>query len=121
MYNGFLIRYTWAILFATLRQDGDNDKPPFGFRYPSHMKQYYTRTTTISFKCSPTMLNSMNEIMIKRYIDRSSVIRLALYLLDSYMRDPAIADCDLFELLDRMESIHPNREVSFSQFCGFTN
>lgn len=67
------------------------------------------------------MLNSMNEIMIKRYIDRSSVIRLALYLLDSYMKDPAITNCDLYELLGRMESIHPHQRVNFSQFCGFNN
>lgn len=67
------------------------------------------------------MLESMNEMMITRYLDRSSVIRLALYLLDSYMHREDIVESDLFELVDKLEHIIPNKEHSFSEFCGFNN
>ncbi|MFI3243440.1 MAG: hypothetical protein R3Y56_04220 [Akkermansia sp.] len=85
------------------------------------MKNTTGHPTTISFKCSPLMLESMNHVMITRYLDRSSVIRLALYLLDSYMSQEEIAQGDLFLLVEKMEKICPNQEHSFSEFCGFNN
>ncbi len=67
------------------------------------------------------MLESMNEIMVKRYLDRSSVIRLALYLLDSYMHREDIMESDLFQLIEKLEGITAKNEHSFSEFCGFNN
>ncbi len=85
----------------------------------SLMKLTKTTPITVSFKCSPLMFNSMNEMMIKRYLDRSSVIRLALYLFDAYMHQPDIIESDLYELVERLESLQPEGQMSFSEFCRY--
>lgn len=83
------------------------------------MKINHPTPTTISFKCSSVMLDSINEIMCKRYLDRSSVLRLAVYLLDGFMKRPDMLDIDLHELVDKLEHEHAQEFISFSDFCGY--
>lgn len=64
------------------------------------------------------MLNSLNEIMYKRYLDRSSVLRLAIYLLDGYLKRPEISQANLHELVDLLEHEHLSEPISFSDFCS---
>jgi len=55
--------------------------------------------------------------MNERNIDKSSTIKLALYLLDGYMQREEIRKLNIFELVDHIEKVGPRNRLNFGDFC----
>lgn len=72
---------------------------------------------SISFKCSPSFQCSIQRIMNERNIDKSSIIKLALYLLDGYMQQDEIKKLNIFQLVDSIEKVGPQDRLDFGDFC----
>ncbi len=70
----------------------------------------------VSFKCSNSVTNSLNRLMVERAIDRTSVIKLALYLFDGYMQRSDVQRLNLFELVRHIEQEGPENRLSYGDF-----
>ncbi len=62
------------------------------------------------------MEECLSRIMSERGLNRTSVIRLALYALDCFSRRSEVRGLTLAELLERLEGISPEARVSFQDF-----
>lgn len=71
-----------------------------------------------TFRCSELMCEEMERIMKERCVDRTSVIRLALYLLGEYMRREEVQQADLAGLIELMEREAPADYPRFARFSG---
>ncbi len=69
-----------------------------------------------SFRCSRGMEDCLSRLMRERGLNRTSVIRLALYALDCLSRRGEVRALTLSELLEQLEELAPEAPVSFAEF-----
>lgn len=70
----------------------------------------------ICFRATESMCDTINRIMDERLIDRTTVIKLALYHFDSYMRKHEVRQKDLYGIVQDLESEAAPEQEKFEQF-----
>lgn len=70
----------------------------------------------ICFRASDTICTAINRIMDERCIDRTTVIKLALYHFDSYMRRVEVRRKDLFDIVRDLEAAAMPEQSCFRHF-----
>ena len=75
------------------------------------MRKAYT------FRCTKRMENSMNELMNNWEIDRTSVIKLALYLFAIHMQQSKIERMDHRGLIHEIERMAPPDFPDYASFA----
>ncbi len=87
--------------------------PPAASRFlPDDMAQPYI----YSFRCSRGMEESLSRLMHELGLNRTSVIRLALYALDCISRRQEVQQLPLSELVEQLGAMAPERHLSFCDF-----
>ncbi|MGN0869046.1 MAG: hypothetical protein ACI4O9_05940 [Akkermansia sp.] len=71
----------------------------------------------ITFRCPETIMQAVENIMLDRDIDRTSVMKLALYLLTATLKRPDINEKDLWQLVRWLEAQAPEGMPTFAAFC----
>lgn len=71
-----------------------------------------------TFRCPEPMRQSIEEIMIERNLDRTSVIKLALYHFCKTMRKRHVRKKNLYQVVQMMETDEPENFMSFEEFIG---
>ncbi len=69
-----------------------------------------------SFRCSRGMDECLSRLMGRHGLNRTSVIRLALYALDSLSRRHEANGLALQEFMELLEGLAPEARLSFSDF-----
>lgn len=62
------------------------------------------------------MCSAIERIMDERLIDRTTVIKLALYHFDTYMRKLEVQEKNLFDIVQDLESAATPEQTCFSNF-----
>lgn len=62
------------------------------------------------------MCAAIDRIMNERLIDRTTVIKLALYHFDSYMRQLEVQTKDLFDIVKDLEQEAMPEQICFARF-----
>lgn len=70
----------------------------------------------ISFRATEPVCAVIERIMDERMIDRTTVMKLALYHFDSYMRRGDVQDKDLFDIVKDLENAAPAEQACFADF-----
>ncbi len=78
----------------------------------------FAQSCIYSFRCSQAMDASLSRIMKEQGLNRSSVIRLALYTLHCYLYRKDVQGLSLEQLLGRIESLSPEPGQSFARFLS---
>ncbi len=69
-----------------------------------------------SFRCSQGMEESLSRLMGELGLNRTSVIRLALYALDCFSRRREVQGLPLAELVEQLGAMVPDARLSFRDF-----
>lgn len=75
-----------------------------------------SKSRTITCRVSEYVCEQIQRIMDERNIDRSTVIKLALYVLDSYMSRRDVQQMDLFAIIADLEKSASSTQPKFAQF-----
>ncbi len=75
-----------------------------------------TQPYIYSFRCSRGMDESLCRLMRERSLNRTSVIRLALYALDCFSRRRDVRGLSLNELVESLEKVAPGSCLNFRDF-----
>ena len=70
----------------------------------------------ICFRATEPMCATIERIMDERCIDRTTVIKLALYYFDTYMRRIKTREMNLFDIVDDLESSAAPEQSRFAHF-----
>lgn len=70
----------------------------------------------ICFRATEPMCAVIDRIMDERMIDRTTVMKLALYHFDSYMRRDDVQGKDLFDIVKDLEKAAPRNQGRFADF-----
>lgn len=70
----------------------------------------------VCFRATSAMCASIDRIMRERVIDRTTVIKLALYHFDSYMRRSEVRDKDLYDIVQDLEDSAAPGQSCFAHF-----
>lgn len=71
-----------------------------------------------TFRCPEPMRKSLEQIMVERNLDRTSVIKLALYHFCKTMHRREMKKKNLYQVVQMMESEEPEKFMSFEEFIG---
>lgn len=71
-----------------------------------------------TFRCPEPMRKSVEQIMLDRNLDRTSVIKLAIYQFCKTMSRADVQEMDLYEVLAMMENAEPADFMRFEEFSG---
>lgn len=69
-----------------------------------------------TFRCTEPMRQSIERVMQERNIDRTSVIKLSLYMLTTYMSRKDVRAMNLHELVKHIEQMSPAQKRSFADY-----
>lgn len=69
-----------------------------------------------TFRCTNAMRQSIERVMKERNIDRTSVIKLSLYMLSTYLSRKEVRAMNLHELVRSIEQMSPEQKRSFADF-----
>lgn len=75
-----------------------------------------TTPKIICFRASDTICSTIDRIMDERLIDRTTVIKLALYHFDSYMRQLETREKNLFDIVRDLEGQAAPEQGCFAHF-----
>ena len=67
----------------------------------------------ITFRASKYVCAAINRIMDERGIDQTSTIKMALYMLDIYMKRPIVQNKSLIVIMEELER---HASLPFSRF-----
>ncbi len=81
-----------------------------------HLFHEVAQPCIYSFRCSRGMDECLTRLMNERGLNRTSVIRLALYALDCISRRREVSQLSLAELVEQLEWLAPEGRVSFGEF-----
>lgn len=70
----------------------------------------------ICFRATEPICATIQRIMDERLIDRTTVIKLALYSFDSYMRRLEVQAMNLFDIVEELEGGAMPGQSSFAHF-----
>lgn len=70
----------------------------------------------ICFRATDLMCSAIDRIMDERLIDRTTVIKLALYHFDTYMRRGATRNMNLYEIVEDLEQSAAPGQTRFAPF-----
>lgn len=70
----------------------------------------------ICFRATEPVRTAIDRIMDERLIDRTTIIKLALYQFDTYMRRPEVKQKNLFDIVRDLEKAAAPDQVSFAEF-----
>ena len=70
----------------------------------------------ICFRATAPMCATIERIMNERIIDRTTVIKLALYHFDSYMRRREVQDKNLYDIVRDLEGAAEPGQSCFAHF-----
>ena len=74
------------------------------------------RAQIICFRATKSIHEMINRIMDERMIDRTTVIKMALYHFDSYMRDSNKKNKTLYDIVSDLEDAASPEQVCFEEF-----
>lgn len=77
-----------------------------------------SKSLAFTFRCPEPMRTAMEQIMEERNLDRTSVIKLALYLLCKTLKRREFKKKDLYQVVRLMEQMAPEKYMSFDEFIG---
>lgn len=69
-----------------------------------------------TFRCPAPMQNAIEQIMVERNLDRTSVIKLALYHFCKTMKRRDVRRKDLMQVVKMMEESEPKNFPSLTDF-----
>ena len=75
------------------------------------------KRTVVTFRSTREMDRLITKLMKERNLDRTSVIKLALYMLGSYMSRPDVKKKCIHQVLAEIESQAPERFPDFATFA----
>ena len=75
------------------------------------------KRTVVTFRCTREMDRLITKLMQERNLDRTSVMKLALYMLSSHMSRWDVRKQSLRQVLADMEAHAPRRFPSFATFA----
>lgn len=70
----------------------------------------------ITFRATPEICRSIENIMSSRLIDRTSVMALALYALEVFLNQEEFKDRNLHEIVAYLEQLAPEEMPKFGQY-----
>lgn len=70
-----------------------------------------------TFRCPEGISEQMTRLMVVRNLDRSSIIKLALYMLFSYMQREDVQMMDLYTLVRSVEKLATPEFPDFATFA----
>lgn len=71
-----------------------------------------------TFRCPEPMRQTIEQIMLERNLDRTSVIKLALYYFCKTMKRRDVMKKDLYQIVQMLEQSDPEHFMSFEEFIG---
>lgn len=77
------------------------------------------KRSTYSFKSTPLMDRFMQDIMEQRNLDRTSVIKLALYLFAYYSKREDVSKMNLRQLVENLEDKGRDCAFCYGNFGDF--
>lgn len=77
---------------------------------------FMSKRLAYTFRCTDSMRQSMEQVMKERNIDRTSVIKLSLYMLSTYLSRKDVRAMNLHQLVRSIEQISPDQKRSFADF-----
>lgn len=69
-----------------------------------------------TFRCTDAMRRSIEHVMQERNIDRTSVIKLSLYMLTTYLSRKDVRAMNLHELVKHIEQMSPAQKQTFADY-----
>ena len=69
-----------------------------------------------TFRCPEPMRKSMEQIMVERNLDRTSVIKLALYSFCKMMKRRDVKKMNLHQVVQMLEEEKSGKFMSFEDF-----
>lgn len=72
---------------------------------------------SITFRCTREMDKRLTKLMEERRLDRTSLIKLALYMFSIHMSQSAVKKQPIKDVLADMEEKRPARFPSFATFA----
>lgn len=75
-----------------------------------------TTPKVICFRATESMCETLDRIMDERLIDRTTVIKLALYHFDSYMRKLEVKQKTLYDIVRDLECAAAPEQSCFAHF-----
>lgn len=69
-----------------------------------------------TFRCPEPMRQALEQVMIDRNLDRTSVIKLALYSFCKMMNRNDVKQMSLYQIVEMMEQGEPSPFMSFEEF-----
>lgn len=77
-----------------------------------------TKRLAYTFRCPEPMRQTIEQIMLERNLDRTSVIKLALYHFCKTMSRKDVMKKDLYQIVQMLEQSDPEQFMSFEEFIG---
>lgn len=75
-----------------------------------------TKRLAYTFRCPEPVQIMLEKIMEERNLDRTSVIKLALYQFCKTMERSDVREKDLYQLIQMLEESTPTTFMSFADF-----
>lgn len=69
-----------------------------------------------TFRCPEPMRQALEQVMIDRNLDRTSVIKLAIYAFCKMMNRNDVKQMSLYQIVEMMEKEKPTQFMSFEEF-----
>lgn len=70
----------------------------------------------ICFRATESIFEMINRIMDERMIDRTTIIKMALYHFDTYMRQQDVKEKDLYDIVQDLEYAAAPDQMCFEEF-----
>ena len=75
------------------------------------------KRTVVTFRCTREMDRLITRLMMERNLDRTSVMKLALYMLGGYMSRPDVKKKSIHQVLAEIETQAPDSFPDFATFA----
>lgn len=75
------------------------------------------KRTVVTFRCTREMDRLITRLMMERNLDRTSIMKLALYMLGGHMSRAAVRKMDIREVVEELETRVPRGFPKFAAFA----
>ena len=75
------------------------------------------KRTVVTFRCTREMDRLITRLMMERNVDRTSIMKLALYMLGGHMSRAAVRKMDIREVVEELETRVPRGFPKFAAFA----
>lgn len=75
------------------------------------------KRTVVTFRCTREMDRLITRLMMERNVDRTSIMKLALYMPGGHMSRAAVRKMDIREVVEELETRVPRGFPKFAAFA----